>query len=397
MSSRLTFLAAAAAGLAVGVFGAFLVDVPSPAAPEPVAPAEPRSEPASTTVPHTSILLAWSHGGLPDDFALSAAVVPGVARASVVRGDRLDVVASWAADGTPIDRTGPGFAIPLDAIAVDPATYESFVPARDRPSFSHLDGDSVLLGATSAGLRRLGPGAVIELASGRRVRVLAVVDDDLVGAAELIASTSSPVAVEIPDRRYVLVGYQGDRSAVERAVRDAFPRSVAVRFRAAGETPFLRHGDAVLPQALIKQRFGEFSIRRGDGSEVVPEPSWVRENIVEADVPILGTVRCHRGVLDALRGALGDLQQRNLAYIVDPAGSGGCWTPALISADDGSAVSRHAWGIGIDVNYPKNPSGLASSQDPRLVEVMEQWGFTWGGDWLQPDPSYFEYVGARHR
>jgi hypothetical protein len=31
------------------------------------------------------------------------------------------------------------------------------------------------------------------------------------------------------------------------------------------------------------------------------------------------------------------------------------------------------------------------TQDPRLVEVMAEWGFIWGGDWAVPDPMHFEY------
>jgi hypothetical protein len=26
------------------------------------------------------------------------------------------------------------------------------------------------------------------------------------------------------------------------------------------------------------------------------------------------------------------------------------------------------------------------------VEVMERWGFAWGGRWLIPDPAHFEYL-----
>ena len=58
----------------------------------------------------------------------------------------------------------------------------------------------------------------------------------------------------------------------------------------------------------------------------------------------------------------------------------------------GGDLSRHAWGAAVDLNYAKNPTGTASGQDPRLVAVMERWGFTWGGGWLVPDPSHFEYV-----
>jgi hypothetical protein len=27
-----------------------------------------------------------------------------------------------------------------------------------------------------------------------------------------------------------------------------------------------------------------------------------------------------------------------------------------------------------------------------LIAIMLEWGFTWGGDWLVPDPMHFEYA-----
>ena len=54
------------------------------------------------------------------------------------------------------------------------------------------------------------------------------------------------------------------------------------------------------------------------------------------------------------------------------------------------ALSHHAWGSAIDLNVSANPLGGPSHQDPRLVEVFRKWGFTWGGDWLTPDPMHFE-------
>ena len=44
------------------------------------------------------------------------------------------------------------------------------------------------------------------------------------------------------------------------------------------------------------------------------------------------------------------------------------------------------------MNVSANPEGGASRQDPRLVEIFRRWGFTWGGDWLVPDPMHFEYT-----
>jgi hypothetical protein len=58
-----------------------------------------------------------------------------------------------------------------------------------------------------------------------------------------------------------------------------------------------------------------------------------------------------------------------------------------------AAVSRHAWGLAVDLNATTNPYGYDSQQDPRLVEIMQSHGFVFGGDWPTPDPMHFEYVG----
>jgi hypothetical protein len=92
-----------------------------------------------------------------------------------------------------------------------------------------------------------------------------------------------------------------------------------------------------------------------------------------------------------LRAALSDLAKRNLAHLIDPDAFAGCWNPRRIDAD-GEELSHHAWGVALDVNWAKNPTGLGSVQDERLVSTLERYGFTWGGEWLVPDPAHFEYL-----
>jgi len=152
----------------------------------------------------------------------------------------------------------------------------------------------------------------------------------------------------------------------------------------------LRQGDAVLPQVLIKERFGEFAYRPDGDATFVIEPGWVDANIVTTSVPILGEVSCHRNLLPALGGAMEELEQRNLDSLVDRDGFQGCFNPRYIGS--GRGISRHGWGAAVDINIGTNPGGLESAQDPRLVEVMERWGFTSGHEWLVPDPGHFEYV-----
>jgi hypothetical protein len=242
---------------------------------------------------------------------------------------------------------------------------------------------------TSAGLRRLGPGGTLALANGVRVVVVGVVDDESVGAAELVVTASSATDVGIDTPRFVLVEHSGDRAALEAGIAALLPDR-PVRFRAGGETPFLRHADLVLPQSLVKERFGEFAYRPGTDRFVVVDPAYEAANIVSAPVPILGTVTCHRELIPALEGALRELEQRGLASLIDPAGYQGCFVASIIPGSGG--VSRHSWGIAIDVNFLPNPGGLPSFADPQLEEVMERSGFVPGSRFINTDPGHFEYV-----
>ena len=342
--------------------------------------------PAAEQIP---TLLVWTSGGLPPGLAEQVGTLPGVARTTVVRGDLVDLVATIDANGMPVDTVPTGMRIPLDAFAVDPAGYATFASGADRDALARLQPGEAILGETSARLRRLGPGGVLELANGARVVVAGVVDDESVGAAELVVATSSAATVGIDTPRFLLVAHSGDRAALETALAPLLPDG-PVRFRAGGETPFLRHADLVLPQSLVKERFGEFAYRPGADRFVDVDPAYEAAHIVSAPVPILGSVTCHREVIAALEGALRELEERGLASLVDPAGYQGCFVPSVIPGSGG--VSRHSWGIAVDVNFLPSPSGLPSFADPQLEEVMERWGFVAGSRFINTDPGHFEYV-----
>ncbi|MGH8982593.1 MAG: M15 family metallopeptidase [Acidimicrobiia bacterium] len=343
----------------------------------------------ATPAPQTATLLVWTSGGLPPGLPEQVANLPGVARSTVVLGDLVDLVATADPSGTPVDAVPAGMRIPLDAFAVDPAGYAPFARAADGAALARLQPGEALLGETSARLRRLGTGGVLELANGARVVVVGVVDDASVGAAELVVAASSAPAIGIATPRFLLVAHSGDRAALEAAITPLLADG-PVRFRASGEARFLRHADLVLPQSLVKERFGEFAYRSGTDRFVTVDPAYEAANIVSAPVPILGSITCHREVIPALESALRELEQRGLASLVDPAGYQGCFVPSIIPGSGG--VSRHSWGIAIDVNFLPNPSGLPSFADPQLEEVMARWGFVAGSRFLETDPGHFEYV-----
>ena len=381
--------AAGVAGLVVGAVGTLAIQ-PEPRLDVPLAAP---TEHADVALPDSGgdVLLVWTPGGLPTGVVDALASAPGVSAATVVAGGGLDLVRSADADGHPVDEAPTGLAYPLDAIAVAVGTYPAFAPAGARDALADLRPGQVLLSATSARLRRLGAGGTLDLASGGRVTVAGVVADAVVGAAEVVVPQEwARQHGLLTSARYALVAHRGDRALVEAALRALVPAGTPVRIRGPGETPFLREGDAVLPQALIKERFGEFAVRRLGGTQMEQDPTWVADHIVTATVPLLGAVRCHRTVIPSLAGALRELEESNLGFLVDRTSFGGCWVAGLIRA--GESPSRHSWGAAFDINVRKNPTGVASTQDPRLVAVMARWGFTSGATWLVPDAAYFEYV-----
>lgn len=353
---------------------------------------EPQFDAAPMPEPSSQVLLAWTPSRLDDGLAQAASRTANVDTVSVVAGGTVDLVRSRDRDGRIVDEPAAGWFLPLDAIAVDPAVHADFAGGADRGALADLPDGEAVLSRTSAELRRIGPGASLELRGGQRLVVSAVVDDTAIGAAELAVTAATGPRVGIDQPRYALLAYRGDRAALEAELHGALMPGVTARFRAPGETPFLRNADAVLPPLVLKQRFGEFAYQPAAPGqrELAQDPAWEAENIVTRTLPIVGEMRCHRAVLDAVEGALRELQAENLAGLVDPAAYAGCWNPRLTVP--GGDLSHHAWGVAFDINYGTNPTGQSSVQDPRLVEVLERWGFTWGGDWLVPDPAHFEYL-----
>ena len=143
----------------------------------------------------------------------------------------------------------------------------------------------------------------------------------------------------------------------------------------------------VLPTALVKEMFGDFQIKERDGVWITTEPEWREENIQNKRMPILGITRCHRLMWEPLEGALNQILEEGLEKylsIEEWRSSGGCYAPRRINRfEAGGSISRHAWGIAIDIN-------TKSSYPPRVVEIFNDWGFAWGGTWTSPDEMHFE-------
>ena len=364
-----------------------------------VAPTDGARRPSMDQVAPPATLLAWVPKGLPTGFAEAVRALPETGPVTTVAEDHAWLTRSWDADGRLVDRTSAPYRIPLDTIAVDPTSFAVFLDLADRHVDRGLHDGLGVLSATSATLRGLGPGASLRFPDGHRVTIEAVLPDRSLGGAELMVSRDTGLAIGVRTDRYLLLrpspGHSLRPGTLRPLLRPLLPDELGrlgrVQVRAERDTPFLRPGDAVLTTAQMKLAFGEFAARPEPGRPgyLDIDPAWVDEHLRTTHVPLLGSVVCHAAVIDALRGAMLELRRRGLGDLV--ASYDGCFAPRFIGRDPAAMISHHSWGIAVDLNIADNYYGMAPHQDARLVDVMERWGFGWGGRFIVPDGNHFEY------
>lgn len=345
---------------------------PLPSPEDDFAPSQPR------------LLLAWASGGLPAD-----AEARLERRAYVRRATTVQTGIDWVR--RPTDDLPDG-AVPVEAAVVRPREYARFVAPAERAIIRGLGPGEVLLAESATGLQGNVEGGSLRLID-RTMTVRGGIDDMAASGYEAIIAGAVPRSWSRVDR-FLLIQLKSaeKRGAIENELRRMLDPGQALRVRARGETPFLRYADAVLPQLLVKKTFGEFSARPSEDGTIVVDSEWRRRNILTTDVPVLGTVTCHRAMIPQLRDALEEIEQLGLSHLIDRSDYGGCFAARFIGREPWGRLSNHTWGIAIDINVTDNAFATKSDQDPRLVEVMEGHGFTWGGRWLVPDGMHFEWV-----
>ena len=390
----LAVIAAISAGLVAGGAAGFLArGEPSSRLP-PAAPGTVTRHTLPVLRPvKADTLLAWTPGGLPAEFSVRVADLRHVDHVVAVASGIAWLTRSFSGTRAVVDRPSNGLAFPIEVAGADLGTYAPFLAPADRAFLSELARGEAMLGRTSAELRGIGLGGVLQFGA-RRVRVAGVVPDTEVGANEVFVSRRTAASLGVTTDRYLLIdpAAGSSRARLSAHIRALLPAGLPVRIRGPGETPYFRQGDAVLPQVRLKELFGEFAARPAPGGTLIPDPVWERRYIVTTDVPILGTVRCNRALLPQLRGALSEVAREGLSHLISASQYGGCYSPRFLLRDPNAGISHHAWGIAVDLNVQSNPFGHTPHMDPRIVDIFKRWGFKWGGDFLVPDGMHFEFT-----
>ena len=355
----------------------------------PILEIAPSAEPVD---PRNTILLAWSPGGMPLGAEKALEKLPSVTDATTIRAGLDWIELSRASDGSIVDKPPEGLAIPFEMALIEPEEYAAYVAPSEREAVLALQPGQALLAQSASELRGAGSGLRIHLRGGR-MDVSGVVSDVSTQGYEALGVGPTPPTWDHLDRFVLMrVTSRNARSAVAARLTNMLDPGRVLRIRAQGETPFLRYGDAVLPQLHVKSAFGEFAAAPNSDGTIETQGSWRRKNIAAEQVPILGSISCHRGLFPQLRHALQQVEAAGLSFTVDPSDFGGCYSPRFIDSNPGGRLSHHSWGIAIDFNVAQNRPGTRPDLDKRLVRIMEDNGFTWGGRWLIPDGMHFEWV-----
>jgi hypothetical protein len=340
-----------------------------------------------------STITAWTPGGIDGPFTEAAIRVAAASGAEWVVMHRGTIpLLSVTRRDVAIQQAPAGYRYPMAALALDP---RQSIPLIGREAAAALAAGEVLMGATSASLRGARPGDIIEFIgwdqSIQEVRLAAIVPDDDVGYAELVFSTQLAETFGFVRPSSVVLWDVDHEDEVVIDLLRSLPDDLA-RISSSADPGRI---DDVLPQALLKQQFGEFAYRPNGGDDVVLDSEWFDENIVTVTLPLLGLFRCHRAIVPALEEAMDQIIEAGLSGEISRSDfqvAGGCYNSRLIrGGDKGGALSRHSWGVAIDINPSSNPYGGRVDMHPKIVEIFHSLGFGWGGGWTYTDGGHFEY------
>jgi hypothetical protein len=295
--------------------------------------------------------------------------------------------------GTAVLRSGPVIMNGQRrlAVGVDPATFRAYTPqgtAESAPVWQSVARGEAAVAHEHATKLKIKLGGTVKLRREGRtleIRVGALASSGLADVA-LVVSNAVADQLNLPKTTAAVLsaGPGEDPGVLAQAVREALHPNIRVEpLTAPAGLPmaFLQGGSAA-------RRLGGFSYQVHPDGTVSPEPSWVRENIRYATVPVIGTVRCHRLMIPQLRAALAEIQRSGLGPKLYS--FAGCYVPRFIERNPERSISLHTWGIAVDFNVATNGVGTKGDMDPRIVAIFEKWGFRWGGRWALPDPMHFE-------
>lgn len=280
--------------------------------------------------------------------------------------------------------------------AIDPILFRPIAPASTRDAefvwTSLLAGEAVITFKSAEELN-LGDGdEAISTAGSDDIAVGAFADNGLPNFADVLVDDAHGRQLGLKTTRLLLVGARPGSSVGEIGdkLHSAFPNADLRRLL---PSDLISAGDPAATGAAYGGVIGYMRYRTLPGGFIAPDPTWIATNIATGEVPILGSVTCHRLIFPQLGAALSEIENQGLSEHIDASDYGGCYVPRFISRDPSRALSMHAFGLAFDINVSQNQLNTDGNMHPDVVAIFEKWGFEWGGRWQNPkDPMHFEVI-----
>ncbi|MFT5530580.1 MAG: hypothetical protein ACI91O_000593, partial [Candidatus Poriferisodalaceae bacterium] len=257
-----------------------------------------------------------------------------------------------------IDAPTPGWQVPFTARAIDPKVSAAFVGG---DVVGALERGEVVLSSTTAQLRGAHPGDVITFwgwdGSVQHRLIGAVVPDRRVASTEILFSIRDAASFGFSRPSSVWMASIDNPAQLEGEFGAIAATNAYVRWAHSSDPA---NPDSVLSTVRLKDILGEFEYRLAAGDSIEMEPAWVAANIAVREFPIIGRLRCNRAVFEDLTNALTQVETAGMAHLIDQRDSrryGGCWVARRIRGSSGGAVSRHSWGLAVDINPSTNRWG----------------------------------------
>lgn len=163
----------------------------------------------------------------------------------------------------------------------------------------------------------------------------------------------------------------------------------------------------VNPNAIVAPNgFDEIIARYGNPRAYLKDDgtlrsTWVRERAAFVRVPWecflswdhdarVKRFQCHVEIKDHFEWVINALHEDGVGEELRFYGGGFNFRPQRGSAKLSTHVFICAW----DFNPEENPLGSEGVMNPRIVQIFEANGFTWGGRWRRPDPMHFQFASG---
>jgi len=297
--------------------------------------------------------------------------------------------------GQPVQQAAAGYRWPLSTVVMPPEVVGR-ISSRDLARVTA--GGQVVLTQTTAGLHGVQAGDVLTLlgwdGAAHDLVVGLVAADDVVGGSELMISPAVAAIVGLARPSSVILWGFRSRAEVDQQLAAAGLVTTTIRIRRSWDPP---DPDGLLTYPQIKTKFGEFAY-----SSSAQEPGWAAAHVTRVGLPLGIRATCHNVVIPALQGALNEVAASGLAGAIDVGNTntyGGCYgglgEVSALGSSTGGFLSKHSWGVAIDMNTVQNPEGAPPTMNCDVVRIFRKWGFAWGGNFIQGDGMHFEYVGER--